>query len=172
MAKIQPLRESGGRRVANRQALAVRRNEIGVRDAHARGRAVPGENDITAEVDFCQVGQFAIRRRQDAGVGDFQLLYDIRRPVVGKAFPGQHVDRAGAEQRPQRHFDRPRIRRRRDRDAIIGGHAQNLARQFDGAREFVLADLGPMGAAKRRAGEVFERPSRPLGARTGGKTGI
>ena len=95
LGEIEPLRESGGGRVADRQALAIRRDKIGVWNAHARCRAVPGENDIMVEIDLAQVGQFAIGRRRTRALRHFQLLYDVGRPVVGKTFPGQRRRRRG-----------------------------------------------------------------------------
>ena len=48
---IKVLREGGGGRVANRQALAIGGDPVGIGDAHARSRAVPGEDDVMVEID-------------------------------------------------------------------------------------------------------------------------
>ena len=60
LGQIERLRERGGGRVADRQALAVGRDPVGVRHAHAGGRAVPGEDDVGVAVDLRQIGQFAV----------------------------------------------------------------------------------------------------------------
>ena len=53
---IELLGEGGGGRVADRQALAVGRDPIGVGNAHARCRAVPGEDDVIVEIDRARSG--------------------------------------------------------------------------------------------------------------------
>ena len=52
LGPIEVLREGGGGRVADRQALAVGGDPVGVGHAHAGGRAVPGEDDVVVEIDL------------------------------------------------------------------------------------------------------------------------
>ena len=98
------LRKGGARRVADRQARAIRRDPVAVRHPHAGGRAVPGEDHVAREIDCRQVGQFAIGRFEHAHVGQPKLLHDVGHPAEPEAFPGEHVDAARAEQRPERHL--------------------------------------------------------------------
>ena len=60
LAPFQRLREGGGGRVANGQAGPVGGDPVGIGDAHARGRAVPGEHHVACRIDLAQVGQFAV----------------------------------------------------------------------------------------------------------------
>jgi len=55
--EIEPLREGGRSRVADRQTLAIRRDEIAVRHAHTGGGPVPGEDHVTVEVDLRKIRQ-------------------------------------------------------------------------------------------------------------------
>ena len=48
---VEILREGRRGRVADRQPLAVGGDPVGVRHAHARRRAVPGEDDVVVEID-------------------------------------------------------------------------------------------------------------------------
>ena len=52
--------EHGRGRVADRQALAVVGDPVAVRHPHARGRAVPGEDDVVRPVDRAEVGELAV----------------------------------------------------------------------------------------------------------------
>ncbi len=97
LGEIEVLREGGRSGVADRQALAAGRDEVGVRHAHARGRAVPGEDHVTVEIDRGKVGKKAIVGGDLAGAGELQLLHDVRDPARTEAFPGDHVDAARAE---------------------------------------------------------------------------
>ena len=54
-------------------------------------------------------------------------------PAVAKAFPGEHIDAARAEQRPERHLHGAGVGGRNDGDAVVGGHAQDAPRLVDGA---------------------------------------
>jgi hypothetical protein len=73
---------------------------------------------------------------------------------------------------PHRHLDGAGVGRRHDADAVVVGHAEDIARQVDGLLEFGFADLGPVRAAQRRVNERFGRPTGTLGAGTRRKTGI
>ena len=101
-----------------------------------------------------EIGQFAVGRLQHARVLELELLDDVGDPAFAETFPGEHVDGARAEQRPQRHLDRAGVGAGRDADAIVGGNAENFARQVDRVFQLGLAELGAMRAAERR---VFER---------------
>jgi hypothetical protein len=54
------LREGGAGRVANRQADAVSAYPVAIGNAHARRGAVPGEHDVTAEIDLREIRQLAV----------------------------------------------------------------------------------------------------------------
>ncbi len=152
LGEIEVLRESGRGRVADRQALAVGRDEIGVRNAHARGRAVPGEDHVAVEIDGRKIRQLAVAGFDLANVLELQLLDDVGDPAGAEAFPGDHVDAALAEQRPERHFDGAGVGSGNDADAVIGRHFQNFTGKIDGLLELGLADL--------RAVRTAERPRR------------
>ena len=160
LGPVEVLRESGGRRVAERQALAVGRDPIGVGDAHPRGGAVPGEHDVVVEVDLRKVRQLAIGRLQRPRVLELELLDDVGDPALAEAFPGQHVDAARAEQRPQGHFDRAGVGPRRDADAVIARDAEHFARQVDRELELGFGELGAMRASQRRVSEELSGSSR------------
>lgn len=147
--EVEPLRECGGSRIADGQALAVRGNEIAVRHANARRGAVPGEHHIAVEIDLGEIRQLAVAGFDLAHVGELQLLDHVGDPAGAKALPGNHVDAALAEQRPQRHLDRTGVRRRHDADAVTRRDLENLARQLDRLFELGLADLGAVGTAER-----------------------
>ena len=73
----------------------------------------------------------------------------------------QHIDRAGAEQRPQGHFHRAGIGSGDDAQAPVGGDAEDAARTFDDVREPCLGVLGAVAAAEQR---TFQRGDRPAGS--------
>ena len=165
---VERLREGGRGRVADRQPLAIIRDPARVNDAHARRRAVPGEDDVAGfRVDLLQVRQLAIRRLEEADIGQLELFCDIGHPAGAKALPGEHVDAAGPEQRPHRHLDGAGVGSGHDADAVIRRHLQHLAGQVDRSFELVLADLGAVRAAERCVGEIFEGPAGALGAGAG-----
>ena len=95
-----------------------------------------------------EVGQLAVGGLDDAGVVELELLDHVGDPAFAEAFPGQHVDAAGAEHRPQRHLDGAGIGGGHDADAVIGGHVQQLAGQVDGELQARLAELGAVRAAE------------------------
>ena len=137
---------------------------------HAGGGAVPGEDHVAGcRIDRGEVRQFAVRRLDDARVLQLELLDDVRDPALAEAFPGQHVDAAGAEQRPQGHLDGARIGRRHDADPVVGRHFQNLAGEVDGALQAALAELRTVRAAEGGILEMVEGPAGALGAGSGRK---
>ena len=100
---------------------------------------------------------------------ELELLDHVGDPALAEAFPGQHVDAARAEQRPQRHLDRAGIGGRHDADAVVGRHLQHFAGEVDGALQARLAELGAVRAAEGGIFESVERPAGALGAGAGGK---
>ena len=62
--------------------------------AHARGRAVPGEDHVAVEIDAAEIGQLAVVGLDRADVGELQLLDDVGDPALAEALPGEHVDAA------------------------------------------------------------------------------
>ena len=164
-------RECRAGRVADRQARAVGGDRVAVRHPHARGRAVPGEDHVAVEIDLGQIHDLPIVGRADGRV-QLQLLDRVRDPALAEAFPGEHFNRARAQHGPHRHLDRAGVRTRHDADAVVGGHAQHLARQVDRLRQLGLADGMAMRAAERRACKHVQRKMGDLGARARGKTRI
>src|SRR5674476_651975 len=120
---------------------------VAVRHPHAGSGAVPGEHHVGVEVDFAQVGQLAIGRFQHRDIFELELFLDVGHPAFAEGFPGQHGHGLSAQQRPQRHLDRPGIGGRHDADAIIGRNFQHVAGEVDGAFELRLADLGSVRAS-------------------------
>jgi hypothetical protein len=147
-------------------------DEIGVRHAHARGGAVPGEDHVAVEIDGRKIRQLAVSGGDLAHVVELQLLDHVGDPAFAEALPGHHVGAAGAEHRPHRHLDGAGVRRRHDADAVVVGHAENFAGQVDRLLELGFADLGPVRAAESRVKERFGRPTGTLRAGTRRKTGI
>ncbi len=86
---VDGLRKDGGGGVGKRQAAAVGRDPIAVRHAHARGGAVPGEDDVAVEVDGAKVGQAPVVRFKHARVGELQLADDVDDPALAEVLPGQ-----------------------------------------------------------------------------------
>merc|ERR1740124_2048491 len=62
--------------------LAVRRDLDVSGDAHARGGAVGGEDDVLVEVDLGEVGQHAVVALHVGHVLELELLHDVRVPVA------------------------------------------------------------------------------------------
>ncbi len=94
-----------------------------------------------------------------AHVVELQLLDHVGDPAGAEALPGDHVDAALAEQRPQRHLDGAGVGRRHDADAVVGRNLKHLAGQLDRLLELGLADLGAMRAAERGVVQRLERPA-------------
>ena len=98
---------------------------------------------------FAEIGQLAVSAplMTRASV-ELELLDHVRDPALAEALPGQHVDRAGAEHRPQRHLDGAGVGGGHDADAVIGRHLQHLAGQVDGELQARLAELRAVRAAE------------------------
>ena len=96
-----------------------------------------------------------------ADVLELELLDDVGHPAVAEAFPGEHVDAALAEQRPQRHLDGAGVGGRHDADAVVGRNVENFAGEIDGLFELGLADLGAVRTAERGIGQSSsDQPGR------------
>ena len=137
----------GGGRIVEGQSFAVVRDPVAIGNARTRGGSVPGEDDVIAEIDRRQIGNFAIGRIQDGGV-QLELFVDIGNPTFTEAFPRKHRDRPCAEHRPHRHFDGAGVRTGHNADPVRIGHLQHFAHQVDGKLQTRLADLGAVRAAQ------------------------
>ena len=91
LGPIEPLRERGGSGVADGQARAVGGDPVAVGHAHAGGRAVPGEDDVVAEIDLCEIRQRTIGRLQRSDVPELQLLDDVGNPALAETLPGENL---------------------------------------------------------------------------------
>mmetsp|Transcript_44875 Transcript_44875/g.107681 ORF Transcript_44875/g.107681 Transcript_44875/m.107681 type:complete len:427 (+) Transcript_44875:84-1364(+) len=163
------LREDGRGGVGDGETLAVGRDLDVSGDAHARGGAVGGEDDVLVEVDLGEVGQHAVVALHVSHILELELLHDVRVPVAAEALEVHARDRLRAEQRPHGHLDRAGVRGRHDADVVVLGEAhrlEQLARAVDRAGKLVLADLGTVGAAEHRAGEAGNGVARALLARS------
>src|SRR5580704_8835605 len=165
--ELRPIELLGkGRRcgVADRQPFAVAGDPIAVRHANAGGSAIPGENDVVVEIDLRQVRQFAVWRFECADVLELELLDDVGHPALAKAFPGENIDAARAEKRPERHLDGAGVGAWGYPDAIVGGNAQHFAGEVDRQLKLGFADLRPMRTAKRRVIQSCRGPAGALDA--------
>ena len=172
LAKSRSCAKRGRGGVADRQALAVSRDEIGI--GTRTPEVVPFQVKTTSRskstVD--EIGKLAVIGIELADIRELQLLDDIGDPAGAEAFPGDHVDAARAEQRPERHFDGAGVGGRHDADAVIGRHFENFTGKVDGLLELALADLRAVRAAEGRVGERIERPTGALRAGARRKMGI
>ena len=124
------------------------------------------------EIDLLQVGEQAVVGLDGAGVGELELLHHVGHPAEAEALPGEHVDLAGAEQRPQRHLERAGVGGRHDADQVSVGDLEHLAGEVDGFLELLFADLGAVRPAKGGTLQPVQRPAGALGTGTGGEVGI
>src|SRR3546814_8730503 len=91
----------------------------------------------------------------------------VGRPGLAEILPGQHVDPARAEQRPQRHLDGAGVGSRHDGDAVVLGDAEDSAVAVAHLVELRLAARRPVRAAEIGAAQHLRRPARTLDAGTG-----
>ena len=159
-------REGRRGRIAQRQPLAVRRDHRAVGHAHARGRAVPGEADIAVVIERGHVHDLAVIGLMDTRI-ELELLDRVGHPAGAEALPGDHLDRALSEQRPHRHLEGAGVGGGHDPDAVIVGHAEDLAGAVDRGLELGLARLGAVRAPERGVTEAVERECGDLGAGAG-----
>jgi hypothetical protein len=171
LGEIEILRKRRRGGVADGQALAVGRDEIAVRHAHARGGAVPGEDDIAVEIDGRKIRQFAVSRRYLAHVVELQLLDHVGDPA------GRRIPRQPCRRRVRRASTTSPSRRRRCRTPArcrsgSVGHAQNFARQRDRFASLALPAWNGGNGRASTSRSAFGRPTGALRARTRRKTGI
>ncbi len=140
---------------------AVGGDPVGVRHPHARRRAVPGEDDVACRIDRGEIGQFAVAGACStvASLSLSSLTTSLTQPSP-KDSQASIVTGRGAEQRPQRHFDRAGVGRRHDADAIVGRDLQDFAGQIDGALELGLAGFRAVRAAEDGVVEGLRGSSR------------
>src|SRR5579872_1811577 len=171
LGPIEGLGEGGAGGVADDDALAVSRDEVGVRHPHAGRGAVPREDEVGVGTHLREVRQLAERRVQDLTILQLQLVTNVDHPVAREALPGGDLDRQRAEHRPHRHLDRAGVRGRHDADEEVVRHLEHLARAVDRLLEPALADLGAVRAAERRGLQVFQPPAWVLDGGSRGKLG-
>ncbi|MNS82080.1 hypothetical protein D3C72_1158150 [compost metagenome] len=152
-SKVHVLREGRRGRVADGQALTVGRDEVGIGNANARGGAVPGEDDVTVEIDFGEIRQQTVIGLELAHVLQLKLLDDVGNPASAEAFPGEHVNAAFAQQRPERHFNSAGVGCGNNADTIIGRNIKNFTGEINGLLQLGFANLGAMRATERCIGE-------------------
>jgi len=167
----QILRECSRGRIADCQALTIRGDRIAIGNTHARGCAIPCEDNIGVEVDTGEIHDLAVVSRHDLRV-ELELFDNIGHPTSTEAFPSDHRAGARTQKRPHRHFNSARIRGWHDADAIIGRHAQNGAGFFDGVFEFGFPDSCTMRTPKRCISQFIQGPDGGFGAGARRKTRI
>ena len=172
LGPIHLLRENGAGRIVDRHAFAAFGQPVGVRNLRARGRTVPGEDDVVFLRDRRQVRNMAVIGVQRGQLGQFELLDRILNPDIAEAFPRRHGGRAiGAQHRPHRAFERAGIARGHDADEVILRHAEHLLRQVDGVFQPRLAEAAAVRAAERFGFEIGCGPALALGSRPGREEG-
>jgi hypothetical protein len=155
---VRPLRSAG-----MKSPLATRTPEV-----------VPFQVKTTSRSKSTLPRGRAARRRAPrtcARRSSFSCLTTSVTQPCAEALPGDHVDAAFAEQRPQRHLDGAGVGGRNDADAVVGRDLENFAGQRDGLLELGLADLGAVRAAERRVrrassdqpGRFAQGPEEKLG---------
>ena len=146
------LREGGRGRIADRQALAVRRDPLRIGNAHARGRAVPGEDHVMVEIDRARDREARHRRAVS-----FRASLSFSCFTTSETQPSPKLSQASmstgrcAQQRPHRHFDGARVGGRNDADQMRRREPRSTSRVS------VMARL-------RRALPRLERCERPMSA--------
>ncbi|VFU09023.1 conserved protein of unknown function [Methylocella tundrae] len=97
------------------------------------------------------------------------MLDDINDPMFAKSFPGDDVDAALPQKRPQGGLDGAGVGARHDADAIIGRNLQDLASEIDCKLQLGFANGGAVRTARWGVLKVFKLPARTLGRRTARK---
>ena len=159
--------------VAQRQALAVVGDPVGVGNADARGGAVPGKDHVARKIDRAKVRQFAVVGLEGPGPGDRELFLDIRGPAAPKALPGEDVDAARSEQGPERALEGTRVRTGHQGQAVVRGHAEQFTAGVEHRLDPLYGGRGAVGASQQRtrkgvrgpSGSFHARPRRKFGAR-------
>src|SRR6266851_5326389 len=70
--------------VTDGEAFAARADPVGIGNAHARGGAVPGEDDVGSRIGLAQVGDIAIAGMQLGHILELQFLDDVADPTFAK----------------------------------------------------------------------------------------
>jgi phosphoserine phosphatase len=170
---------SQGRSIAKAAEVASQM----VRPARFAGMASPFGTRTPEVVPFqvktTSASKFDGRQIDDLAVGglfhggvELELFHRVGDPAFAKGFPCEHLDRAGAEHRPHRHFDRAGVGAGDDADAVIGGDVQDFTGKVDGFLQLRLADCGAVRAAQGRVGEVVQGEARDFGAGARGEARI
>ena len=76
--------------------VAVVGDPVAVRHAHARGGAVPGEDDVARRIDRGEIGQLRRNRRAAPSASSFSCLTDVGHPAFAEALPGEQGRPAAA----------------------------------------------------------------------------
>ncbi len=141
------------RGIGEGQPAAVGGDPFAVRHAHARGRAVPGEDDVAVEIDGAQIRQPAVVGFEHARAGKLQLRDDVGDPALAEVLPRQHVDAARAEHAPQRHLEGAGVGARHDgeRDSRTAAPAAHASCRWRASAVAFPPANGASGRAKPRA---------------------
>ena len=91
-----------------------RLDPVAIGNAHAGGGAVPGEHHVAVEIELGKIGQLAVGALEKARTSLSLIARPIGDPIAAKRFPGEHIDAARAEKRPQRHLHRAGVGSRHD----------------------------------------------------------
>ncbi len=86
------------------------------------------------------------------------LTTSVTQPAP-KLSQADHVDRALAEQRPERHFDGAGVGSGHDTDTVISRHFENFAGKVNGLFQLRLANLRTVRTADGSIGKCIERPT-------------
>ena len=157
-----------------REPFAVGGDPVAVGHAHARGGAVPGEDDVAVAVDLRS--DRAARRSRPRSTRtslSLQLLLHVGDPALAEALPGQACRRragpaATTAPSPPRRYPRPARCRAASRRACP---ARARLRSITSA-SLALPALERCERPSTGLFQRLQRPARPLGAGAGGKAGI
>ena len=164
-------RESGRGRIAERQALAVRRDLECRRNTYAGRGAVVSEADVVIKVHASQIDNLAVGRSFFGRV-DLELFQRIGDPAGAEAFPCQHFNMPLAEHSPHGHLIGTGVGRRHDGDFVVGRYAQNFARRLDRFQQLGFAGCGAVASAQGRVRQLCQIKCGGFGAWAGRKTRI
>ncbi len=87
LAPVDGLREQRRRRIDEGEPAAIVGDPIAVRHAHARGRAVPGEDDVAVEVDIVEIRQLPVVGRRARACRPASARRRCRPPSAGRSPP-------------------------------------------------------------------------------------
>ncbi len=95
-----------------------------------------------------EVRQFAVTGADDIAILDAERL-QVFRPVAGKAFPDQRIDRPRTDQRPERDLEGAGIGTRHDAELPVARQAEQSVRTVDGVLEAFFGQSGAVTAAEK-----------------------